>query len=332
MRKRGRTVAASGAGGAAEGGGAAAAKRSALLLLEAASRAKGQQQAKPPRGHLMLTALSAGVALQASLEDVLAVSADRWPALVQAFDALNPRSFIPISSTLSLLGALGKTSAVKAFRSWSEGLARPGTPADDEERHRRMSAALSSLMRGDYVWIPALAWLLERLSWDAIYALTVQAFGPNHAAGTANTNYRHVEAAILRENLLRHHVRLEEIWLSAFGAGEQAQPPAPKDGRLAELRRTPPGPPRLAVLVLRIARLHVADRYRRAGPMPPAWLEGLERPPSQAEAKALAQGLLGQVLAWQPEPHEVRAGLHAVLRGFSRELPSWALLYLQVVP
>jgi hypothetical protein len=266
MRKRSRAKAADGS--ATPTGGSAATKTRSRLLLEEAWRqnqislggsggsggdstrsigTKPRRSPRPPRGHLMLTALSAGVPLQSSLDHLFAVSADRWSTLTEAFGTMNPRSFIPFSSTLSLLGALGKTSAVKAFRSWSDRVARH---ADDEERYRRMSDALSSLLRGDYVWIPALAWLLERLSWEAIYELTIEAFGPNHAACTANTNYIHVEAAILRENLLRHHARLEETWLHAFES--------PGSGNGSEGAEEAP---RLAILVLRIARIYLVDRF-----------------------------------------------------------------------
>jgi hypothetical protein len=311
------------------------------LLLEAARR-EAPAGPRTPRGHLMLAALGPSVVpLQASMEDVMAISADRWPGLTAAFDALNPRAFIPVASTVSLLGALGKTRALKAFRAWSEQLARPDVL--DEERHRRLSAALGTLLRSDYVWIPALAWLLDQLSWDAVLDMTVETFGPNQGARAdpegsradpegsradpdpperlpkAKGDYRHVEIAILRENLLRHHARLEEIWLDAFSGAEAPAQACPF--------------PRLATLVLRTARRYLADRAgQRLGDPSRAAADSIAAPCSPAEVKALTQGLLGQIIRLPPEEHSSRSKLHAVLRSFRNDLPPWSLVYLRVVP
>lgn len=288
--------------------------------------ARGEKPARP-RGQIIHALLSTSVPLQARFEDIARLAPEHWDAAL--FETMNPRAFLPVAEASALLQALGKTAAVRAFRGWSERLNR--ADVFDEERDRLSARAFRTLLEGGYAWLPALAWLLDRLPWEAILQLTRLEFGEDKAhRRSANTRYQFVELAILRENLLRAYAPLEEFWVEAFGSADRpkgtaatAGPSAAAFAAAALASRFPP----LAYRVLHLARLYIAhthnlpiqpERYAFAGPGP-------------KDDGALAQGALGHILLWPPQTHAEQRRAQAVLRQKAAALPDWTRRLLRVV-
>jgi len=277
-----------------------------------------------PRGQLMLALLSASVPLQAGFAEVAALPPEHWDPRV--FTALNPRAFLPVADTLSLLNALGKNAALQAFRAWTDRLSR----ADmfDEERDRLSAIAFSRLLDGDFAWAPALAWLLDRLPWEIVLELARAEFGRDPGPGSHNERYKSVELAILRENLLRAYAPLDEMWREAWLAG-QAQAGGGHRGRAPTEAGwgAPPFPP-LAYRVLHLARLYVAVRYGATVPAERVVYRG----PGPRDDRVLAQGSLGHIVRWTGprNTHAVRRKVEAVLRQKAAMLPEWTRLLLKV--
>ena len=246
-----------------------------------------------PRGQVMLALLTASVPLQVSFDQVAALPPEHWDPRV--FSAMNPRALLPVAETLALLTALGKNSALQAFRAWTERLSR--SDVFDDERDRLSALAFSTLLDGDFAWLPALAWVLDRLPWEVILPLAREEFGEQpDARAPANERYRSVELAILRENLLRAYGAIDRLWEEAFAVPEGGATPKsfavpaglgstpcsplglpPKS--FAPLGLPPSGAtrkgqfPPLAYRVLHLARLYVAARYGSSRPSLPSLVE-----------------------------------------------------------
>lgn len=268
-----------------------------------------------PRGQVMLALLTASVPLQVSFDQVAALPPEHWDPRV--FSAMNPRALLPVAETLALLTALGKSSALQAFRAWTERLSR--SDVFDDERDRLSALAFGALLDGDFAWLPALAWVLDRLPWEVVLPLAREEFGEQpDAPAPANERYRSVELAILRENLLRAYGAIDRLWEEAFAA-------PPLDARSS----SPPFHfPPLAYRVLHLARLYVAARYGGwKGNAEPSSLA--YRGPGPRDDRVLAQGSLGHIIRWRPGPHHARRKAEAVLRHKAAALPEWTRFLLR---
>jgi hypothetical protein len=253
--------------------------------------------------------LTAAIPLQSRFENVARLPLEHWDGAV--FETLNPRAFLSISDASSLLTTMGKTAASRIFRKWTDRLNR--TDVIDEERDRSATLAFARLLDSDFVWMPALAWVVERLHWDALLALVRIEFGETPTQCT-NERYKAVEAAILRENLLRVYAPIEDLWLQTFG---DTEPPA-------RASRFPP----LAYRVLHLARLCVSHQYSPGAPVPEAAYAFSG--PAPGDDKVLAQGLLGHIIQWNRPSHLAQRKAQAVLRQHSESLPAWTRHLLSV--
>ena len=286
--------------------------------------ARGEKPARP-RGQIIHALLSSSVPLQARFEDIARLAPEHWDAAL--FETMNPRAFLPVAEASALLQALGKTAAVRAFRGWSERLNR--ADVFDEERDRLSARAFRTLLEGGYAWLPALAWLLDRLPWEAILQLTRLEFGEDHAhRRSANTRYQFVELAILRENLLRAYAPLEEFWVEAFGCAAGQLSAAVPPSRLSTSAPPSRFPP-LAYRVLHLARLHVAHAHSSSSLVQPERYAFTG--PGPKDDGALAQGALGHILLWPPQTHAEQRRAQAVLRQKAVSLPDWTKRLLRVV-
>ena len=288
----------------------------------------------------MHCALSSPVPLQVPFSYLERLPAEHWRA--EWFDAMNPRAFVPVVEMSSLLQTLGKTQGSRAFRRWATLL--NSTHCGDETRDRLSSHAITVLLGSDYVWLPALAWLLERLPWEAILPLCEETFGRSAGDGgggagdggggagddkseggegdcgsppilpppsASTSSYKHIELAMLRENLLRHYVDVDAIWQRAFCIN-------PEQTETSEHTETAEGTshsletvsPRLLCHVVRLSQLYVAHMHHDSipacppGGSPPTTAKGssqhhcLPLPSPETTARVLRQGFIGHLLQW----------------------------------
>jgi hypothetical protein len=200
--------------------------------LRAAHRQRRDAASPPPaakpRGQIIHTLLAHRIPMQARFEDVAQLPPEHWDAAL--FETLNPRAFLPIQEASQLLQVLGKTAAVRAFKAWSDRFARTDVP--DEERDRLSARAFRELLAGGYAWMPALAWILDRMPWEAVVELCRVEFGQDTSQPPAtNMRYQYIELAILRENLFRAYAPLEDFWVQAFVVEPECAPLAANHAR-----------------------------------------------------------------------------------------------------
>lgn len=287
----------------------------ATRLLRACAVLHGGAAAARQRGQLMHLLLSEALSLAVPLEHISALPPEHWDPTW--FDAANPRAFLPLDRAISLLQSQGRTAPARALGDLLSAL-RPSpdlAPA-------ALTACFLRTLGSDYVWLPALAWALERLPSPVLAALCGRVFGEDprpeaeRAREAAADHYRAAEDAIMRENLARALSRLEPLLVEAF------TPAA-----------TPPDHLPLPVLVLRLARLVLKVRYAAEGEAQAreeaARGDLLRAAPTEAELKVLRQGLLGYVIRLAPAPERMRPGMQEALREAQVPFP-WALCYAKM--
>jgi hypothetical protein len=284
------------------------------LLAEACARLddRGEEGEPRHRGQLMHMLLSESLSLSAPLDHVSMLPPENWdPAW---FDAANPRAFLPVDRALSLLHSQGRSAAQHALSA-----ALAAAPA---------AACLLRMLASDYVWMPALAWALERLPPPVLVALCEQVFGPDSRRqgeggpppGPRQPHQAQIDAAIMRENLARALARLESVLLACFAPAAAAPAAAP-------------AAPPLPVLVLRLARLVLHVRLAAGGEGAAAAQVAsggvLRAPASEAELKVIRQGLLGCVIRLPPAPDHCQPAMQEALRAAGVEEP-WAVCFAKM--
>jgi hypothetical protein len=341
---------------------ARALRREAGLTDVAPARARSAGPAKP-RGQVIHALLSHSLPLQARFEDIARLPPEHWDAAV--FETLNPRAFFPVQEAASLLHVLGKTAAVRAFRAWSDHFGR--ADVFDEERDRLSARAFRNLLSGGYAWLPALAWILDRMPWGAVVELCRIEFGQDASQPpSANARYQFVELAILRENLMRTYAPIEQFWMEAFSMdGRPARAAVPEElapkGREAKVSgaaaaerngrgnagdpaerngrgnagdpaerngRGNAGDPAAPFPQLAYRVLHLARVYVAHTHGQPARYEFSG--PGPKDDSVLAQGSLGHILTWPALKHATQRRAQAVLRQKADSLPDWTKLLLRV--
>jgi len=167
------------------------------------------------RGPMMHQFMSESIPLSVSFDTVKNLPMDEWSDL-NWFDAMNPRAMLPLNRALVLVQTVAKGKAQRSFREMTERLNRMDGVSDDE-RDAEKCAMLDRVMRSGYVWLPALAWLLEAMSWEAVAALCIEIFGGSlNESGAVNPKYKNVELGIMRENLMRHFSKLDKMLTAIF--------------------------------------------------------------------------------------------------------------------
>jgi hypothetical protein len=232
----------------------------------------------PMRGQFSHAFLTQSLSMQVSFRYVKELPFEQWNA--EWFDACNPRAWLPIKLAFGLLNNQGKTRATRTFRAWVERM-NSARHVDDSEREQLSNEVLQSLLSSGYVWIAAIAWLLEQLEWSCVVDLCTERFGGragDHSVYTPSSSpavvekYRQIELAIMRENLLREYAGLEDVIIAAFS--ETIDKDAIERHRARTLN-----------IVVRLAKMHVT---KATLPAPPAG--------SPAPVKVISEGYLGHIV------------------------------------
>jgi hypothetical protein len=237
-------------------------------VLAACVRIEGGRVGEPmQRGQWMHLLLSESLSLSVPLEHISALPPEHWHPTW--FDAANPRGFLPLERALTLLHSQGRMAPVRAMLdlfSRAEGLATSAAmdPANalfaPHEAHSILplflASALRRLLGSDYVWLPALAWVLERLSSPVLVALCCQVFGEDERCEEERgpserlLHHRIAEDAIMRENLVRTLSRMDALLVEAFsgarteveagrGAGGEPTTQSPSRLRRSDSHQSP---------------------------------------------------------------------------------------------
>jgi hypothetical protein len=163
-------------------------------------------------GQYMHVFLNRSFPLQVPFEYVASLPLDQWKE--EWFDACNPRAMLPIKDVLHLLQG---TKCIKAVKQWTQYMNDIHNPhLDDVSRERLSKQVLHEILDSGYVFLPCLAWLIDRLEWDQCLALCEEVFGRGEVDAKVSEKYREIESAIMKENLFRHYSDLQDLFSSIF--------------------------------------------------------------------------------------------------------------------
>lgn len=261
------------------------------------------------RGQLSHAFLTQSLSLKVPFRYVRELPFEHWD--VEWFDACNPRGWLPVKTAFELLNNQGKTKATRAFRTWVEWM-NSTKDISDERRESVSNEVLRNLLMSGYVWIPAVAWLLEQLHWPVITSLCLEVFGGrvNDSSIYAPSSsplvlekYRNIELAIMRENLLREYVRLEEVVIAAFSQTIDTDAIVNHRDRVVDI-------------VIRLTRLAIESNYAPGGR---SGASCLPLQPPRADFKPIREGYLGHVVCMNLKP--VSSQGRALLANIARDIP-----------
>lgn len=166
------------------------------------------------QGQFINAFIHQSISLQVPLEFVTHLPLEQWH--VEWFDACNPRAMLPIKQLMALIQG---TRGFRGVKRWTQFMNNTHNPLlDDEKRDVASNKTLAALLESGYVWLPALAWVINQLSWDVVLELCTQSFGRSTSTDSpASLRYREIELAIMKENLFRHLSQIHELLENVFG-------------------------------------------------------------------------------------------------------------------
>lgn len=169
------------------------------------------------RGPLMKELLTKSIPISVSFNTIKTLPMDEWTD-VSWFDAMNPRAVLPFSRALVLAVSFQGQTPNKVYRAKIELLNRMDGSVSDDDRDAESCRMLDRLMRSGYVWLPALAAVLEDLPVPKLMALCIRLFGGHFDESTvltpAGEKYRVVELGIIRENIMRRVAKLNLMMIA----------------------------------------------------------------------------------------------------------------------
>jgi len=159
--------------------------------------------------------LTESIPISVPFSTIKTLPRDEWSD-VSWFDAMNPRAILPLNRALAIAASFqGCQNAFKIFRAKSERLNRMDGSVSDDDRDAESCRILDRLMHSGYVWLPALAILLEELPVDRLMAVCVRVLGGFFSHTTVSTpaseKYKVVELGIVRENIIRKVSKLDTM-------------------------------------------------------------------------------------------------------------------------
>lgn len=260
------------------------------------------------RGQFSHAFLTQSLSLKVPFRYVKELPFEHWDP--EWFDACNPRGWLPMKTTFELLNNQGKTKATRAFKVWVEWM-NSTKDIDDDKRESVSNDVLRNLLNSGYVWIPAIAWLLEQLDWTVVASLCVQTFGgqvsspsityPTSSSPVVLEKYKNIELAIMRENLLREYVRLEDVVVAAFSKTIDVQTITDHHDHVANI-------------AVQLAKMLVESSFSSRPATQPYCLT-----PTNTNSKVIREGYLAHVVTMDLKP--VGSQTKASLTNIARDIP-----------